>query len=520
MTGSAYVLAIDLGTGGPKVGFITTSGVATWQTHLPVHTEMLPGGVATQDARAWWRLIAEASRRGLAESGIAPGQVLAVGITSQWASIVPVDGEGVPVGECLMWMDRRGGRDVRDRVGGFAAGYSPAAALSFLRRAGAPPSLGGDDTAGHLAYLCGRGSELGTTARWFLEPMDYLSMRFTGEAVATAASMCSSWLFDTRNPAVATFDPVLVKRLGLDESKLPRVTSVGSLVGAVTQAASLDTGLMVGTPVVTGLPDLHSACIGSGAIRDFQPHLAISTTSWLSCPVIKKKTDIAHSIATVPGITTDRYLMVNNQDSGGRCLDWLRDQILGSTGTPPPIEALLELAEAVPAGAGGVQFTPWLAGERTPLSDRYARGAFNNVGVATTGGHFVRATLEGVAMNSRWLLQSAENFTKHRLDHIRLIGGGAQSRLWCQIMADVMDRTIEQVEDPRNANLRGMALFAAIAVGEGDLAASAELVNVTETFQPNPATRGLYDDAFGRFTDTYRAQKKLFRRLNASASSQ
>ncbi len=518
MSTSAYVLAIDLGTGGPKVGFVSTTGTAKWQTHVPVATEMGERGAATQDARQWWSLISQASRRGLLEAGIAPSQVIAVGVTSQWASIVPVDGAGEPVGDCIMWMDRRGGRDIRQRIGGIAAGYAPGAALSFLRRAGAPPSLGGDDTAGHLAYLCGSGRGLGDKAKWFLEPMDYLSMRFTGEAVATPASMCASWLFDTRDPGVTTIDPVLVNRLGLDADKLPRVTSVGSIVGQVTEGASAATGLLVGTPVVTGLPDLHSACLGSGAIRDFQAHLAISTTSWLSCPVTAKKTDIAHSIATVPGITKDRYLMVNNQDSGGRCLDWLRDQVLGTGGTPPSIATLLELAETIPAGAGGVQFTPWLAGERTPISDRYARGGLNNVGVATSGAHLVRATLEGVAMNSRWLLHSAEKFTKHRFDQIRLIGGGAQSRLWCQIMADVMDRSIEQVEDPRNANLRGMALFAAIAVGESDLATSASHVHVAETFHPDPKHRQLYDDAFGRFTETYRAQKKLFRKFNVTAS--
>jgi xylulokinase len=396
-----------------------------------------------------------------------------------------------------------------------AAGYAPQAAAAFLRRAGAPPSLGGDDTAGHLAYLSGRGKEIGDRARWFLEPMDYLSMRFTGEAVATSASMCASWLFDTRDPNVTAFDATLVKRLGVDGAKLPRIVAVGSRVGTVTALAGLATGLVPGTPVVTGLPDLHSACVGSGAVEDFQAHLAISTTSWLSCPVRKKKTDIAHSIATVTGITKDRYLVVNNQDSGGRCLDWLGQHLLSGNGGAPSIPELLALAETVPAGAGGVQFTPWLAGERTPISDRHARGGFNNVGLETSRHHLVRATLEGVAMNSRWLLQSAEKFTKHRFDAIRLIGGGAQSPLWCQIMADVMDRTIEQVEDPRNANLRGMALFAAMAVSETDLATSAAKVTVAQTFTPKREHRGIYDDAFGRFTATYAAQKKIFRNFNA-----
>ncbi|MEI6701713.1 MAG: FGGY family carbohydrate kinase, partial [Actinomycetota bacterium] len=145
-----YVLAVDLGTGGPKIGLVSVTGTAAWQTHVPVETIYGEHRAATQDAEAWWTIIAGAAKQAFAETTIEPSQVVGVGITAQWASTIPVDAEGRPVGDCVMWMDGRGGKDVRRRIGGRFGGYSLRSILTWLRHAGAPPSLGGDDAAGHL----------------------------------------------------------------------------------------------------------------------------------------------------------------------------------------------------------------------------------------------------------------------------------------------------------------------------------------------------------------------------------
>ena len=184
-----------------------------------------------------------------------------------------------------------------------------------------------------------------------------------------------------------------------------------------------------------------------------------------------KKTDILHQIATVPGLTPGPYLVANNHETGGACLQWLRDQViapgdgLDATGTPPTSPSSPRSRRASRPGSGGVIFTPWLTGERSPVDDRNARGGFHNLSLATDRADLVRAVLEGVAYNNRWLHDAVERFAKRRLDHVRLIGGGAQSDLWCQIHADVLDRTIERVADPVDANLRGAALFAGLALG-------------------------------------------------------
>jgi xylulokinase len=161
-----------------------------------------------------------------------------------------------------------------------------------------------------------------------------------------------------------------------------------------------------------------------------------------------------------------------------------------------------------------VIFTPWLAGERSPVDDRSARGGFHNLSLETGRAAIIRAVLEGVAYNNRWLHEAVEHFTGRRLDPVRVFGGGAQSDLWCQIHADVMDRTIERLADPVHANLRGAAILAGLALGEVDPAAAGDLAPVGDTFRPDPARRAAYGRLYAEFPKLYRSQKGMFRRLN------
>jgi xylulokinase len=224
-------------------------------------------------------------------------------------------------------------------------------------------------------------------------------------------------------------------------------------------------------------------------------------------------------IATIPGITLGKYLVANNQDTAGRCFEWLRDSVLGADdglfdGAAPAYAALTELAATSPPGAGNVVFTPWLNGERSPIADEDARAGFHNLSLATTRADLVRAVLEGVAYNSRWLLDSVEKFAKRRLDPIRIIGGGAVSDLWCQIIADVTDHTIERVVEPLHAGIRGAAVFAGVALGDVRLDEVRNIVAVDTTFRPDPENRAVYGRLASELPKLHKAQKAMFGRLN------
>lgn len=505
-----FVLAVDLGTGGPKVGLVSLTGRIAWQDHLAVATRHLPGGGAVQDAEEWWRLIADAARRALAAGVAPPEAIAAVSCTAQWASLVPVDAEGRPVGDCLMWQDRRGARHARRRFGGWFGGYAPLTLARWVRRTGGVPSPAGNDPIGHMLHLAHDAPAVDRAARWCLEPADYLTMRFTGVASASHASMIAFWLTDNRHLDRLQYDAQLVRLAGVDAGKLPPLRPSGSIVGAVRDEVADALGLRRGVPVVAGTPDLHSAAAGAGALCAFETHLAVSTTAWIGLPVPFKKSDLRRAIVSVPGLRPDRYLVANNHDTGGMCLRWLRENVLDGA----DYEALTALAAGSVPGSGGVLFTPWLAGERSPVTDRRARAGFHNLSLATTRADMVRAVLEGVAYNNRWLHEAVEDFAGRRLDPIRIIGGGARSDLWCQIHADVMDRTIERAAEPLHTNLRGAALIAALALGairEDEVRA---LVPAEATFTPDPATRPVYDRLYAEFPRLYHAQRAMFARLN------
>lgn len=513
-------VAIDLGTGGPKVGLVTYTGELLWHAVAPVDTRLTPDGGAVQDADEWWRIIGDLIGRGLAAEVVAPERIAAVSITGQYASTVPVDAAGGPVGEALLWRDTRGGRHARRRFGGHAAGYDIRSVATWIRRTAGAPALSGADPIGHRLFLQAERPAVTAAARWMLEPIDQLAMRFTGVANASPASMAAAWLVDVREPGRFFYDSGLIDRSGVERRHLPPLGPSNRFVGAVLPSVAERLGLPGGVRVTAPLPDLHTAALGSGAVSEGRAHLALSTSSWISAPVTAKKTDITRQIATVPGLRGDDYLIIDNHEVGASALEWFRSVVSVRGGEPPGYDELTALAATAPPGSGDVLFTPWLAGERSPVADPHARGGFHNLSVTTGPRELVRAVLEGVAYNSRWLHEAVEKFASARFDPVRIIGGGAQSDLWCQIHADVLGRTIERPADPMLVNLRGAGLAAGVAAGSFGVDDVTTLVPVDRTFTPDAERRGIYDRLFGEFPGRYRAGKRMFARLARSAPVQ
>ena len=513
--GEPWILAIDLGTGGPKTGAVTLRGEILGQAISPVHTKYTSDGGATQDPTEWWREIKADVAKLLDDRVASPRDLAGVGITGQWGSTVPVDGMGRPVGPCLLWADTRGGRFSARAVGGPVSlfGYSPVNMVRWIQLTGGAPSPNGADPLGHELYLRNCEPEAYAETATLLEPLDYLGLCFTGRSAATPASMILSWLTDNRPGAALGYAPELVSRSGRDRGRLPELIATGSVLGNIRSDVASELGLPE-TPVVTGVPDLHTAYIGSGAVAPFDAHVTISTTAWISCEVPFKRTDVIHQMATVPGLRAGTYLVANNHETAGLCLKWIRDSLLAGLGPAPTYEDLTEMAESAPPGSGGVIFTPWLKGERTPVEDRTLRGAFVNVSLETDRARLVRSVLEGVAFNARWLLDAVESFAGRPLPSLRILGGGAASSLWCQIHADVLGRRIERVAEPTFANLRGAALFAAIALGKIALDDVRALVPVTDTFEPDPAARSVYEPMYREFKNLYDRLHGVYARLN------
>jgi xylulokinase len=493
-----HVLTVDLGTSGPKVALFTLDGTFVDGDFTPVALNVLPGGGAEQSPSAWWAGITSASQRVMGRATVAPDDVVAVAVTSQWSGTLPVDRDGTPLHDAIIWMDSRGAEETRRVVGGALRlqGYEPRKLRTWISRTGGAPALSGKDSISHIHWLQRERPDLARATWKYLEPKDWLNLRLTGICAATYDSIVLHWVTDNRDPAHVDYDPALLRIAELDRAQLPDLVAATSVVGPLTESAAAELGVPAGIAVVGGTPDLQSAAIGSGAVRDFEGHLYVGTSSWLTCHVPFKKTDLLHGIASLPSPLPGKYYVADEQEVAGGCLEWLREHALE---TGDDLRRLDEIAGSVTPGSNGVIFTPWLNGERTPVDDHTLRAGWNNLSLATTRAELVRSVLEGVAYNSRWLLGTVEKFVGRPFPWLHFIGGGAQSELWCQVMADVLQREIRQVEHPIRANARGAALVAGIALGRVGVDDLARNVRIAATFTPDRANMAVYDDRYAEF---------------------
>jgi xylulokinase len=191
-----------------------------------------------------------------------------------------------------------------------------------------------------------------------------------------------------------------------------------------------------------------------------------------------------------------------------------KDELLQEAAVPDIFKVLDRIAERVPAGSHGVIYTPWIWGERAPVDDHHLRAGLNNISLNNTREDILRAFLEGVAYNTRWLLLPVEKFLGRKMDTMNIVGGGAQSDVWCQIFADVMKVEIKQVKDPIYANARGAAWIGAVGLGEISFHDVPKLVEIKKNYKPQPENRTLYDERFEVFTQIYKQMKGIYHRLN------
>ncbi len=517
-----YILAIDLGTSGPKVALVSTQGKILGSDFEEMKLVLLPDGGAEQVPAEWWQTIDTAVKRLLGKKLVANSDIIAIASTGQWSGTVAVDRDGNPLWNAIIWMDSRGEPYVRKVTGGLIniEGYGLDKLLAWIPATGGIPGNAGKDPIAHILYFKHVHPEIYQKTYKFLEPIDYLGLVLTGKFAASYNSIVLNWVTDNRNINKIGYDGRLLKISTIDREKLPDLQPANSVLGTITSRIAHEWGLNEDVKVITGSPDVHSAAVGSGAVRDFETHLYIGTSSWITCHVPFKKTDVLHNIASLPSGIPGRYLLTNEQDCAGVNLQFLRDNLffhqdeLGTTKPENVYKLFDQIAERTPAGSGKLLFMPWLYGERSPVEDRFVRGGFFNQSLQTTREHMIRAVFEGVAFNSRWLLQYVEQFIGKPVEAINFVGGGAKSNVWCQIQADVLNRPIRQVEDPIDVNVRGAALLASAELGHIQYDDIASRVPIAATYTPNPSHRKIYDELFTEFLAIYEANKKIYARLN------
>jgi len=532
-----YILAIDHGTSGAKTAIVSTQGdVIDWEfEEVPLHLIGKQG--AEQDPDDWWNAIVTTSKKLIDKGHVPVEEIVGICNSSQWAGTVAVDKNGHHLMNSIIWMDTRGAPYIKELNKGLikVSGYSLFKALKWIKITGGAPSTVGNDPIGHILLIKNEYPDIYEKTYMFLEPHDYVNLRLTGQFAASEVSIHMHFITDIRDINNIHYSKKLLKKLKIEPEKFPQLKKSIDILGPIKPEVAGLLGLTKETKVVMGAPDIPTAIIGSGALADYQGHIYLGTSDWLICHVPYKKTDLFHIMASVPSPIPGRYIFLNEQQVAGAALQFLRDKILyhkdellKEEEVPDVYKIFDKIAEKVPAGSNNLIFTPWLYGERTPIEDLTVRGGLYNLSLEMTREHIIRAILEGIAYNIRWLFMYVEKniqkwVMKERADmtkkdfvmpELNIIGGGAQSDVWCQIFADVLNRKIKQVKNPIQANARGAAFIASVGLGFIDWNDIPKYTEYSNIFTPNPENREIYDKLFREFINIYKTTRKMYKRLN------
>lgn len=492
VVGGPFFVGHDLGTGGDKAVLTDAAGHIRAMAFEPVPLDHPRPGWAEQDPERYWSAVCAATATVLARAGVSPTEVAGVGFAAQMLTQVPLDAAGRPTRRAISWLDARAeheaARLVR-RLGG------PRLVKTV---AGAVPS--GKDVVAKWAWVRTHEPDVWERTVALTDATGFLVARATGVACADHTAGGGTGMIDRTRRRWST--PLLAASgMGrTDRRKLPALRPCTEVVGGLTAVAATDLGLPSGTPVIAGAGDVPAAQVGSGAVRVGDAHVCIGTSGWLCVTTDRVADQPAHGVFSLPAADDATFATVGEMETAGECLDWLAGAV-GGAGDERAVASLVAEAARAPAGAGGLTFAPWLFGERSPVSDASLRGVFAGLSLEHTRAHLVRAVLEGVAHNLRWVVEvvAARGLGPSRL---RVIGGGVRSELWMQSIADITGLPVETVAHPQYAGARGAALLAAVGTGVvGSVSDVAELVTPDQVYTPtsDASVAAVHDRAHAAF---------------------
>jgi len=518
-----YIITHDLGTSSDKAALLSINGeiIKTVKQHYP--TNHPKPGYAEQNPEDWWNAVCATTQSVLKEAKIKPEYVVGLTFSSQTQGMVPIDPNGKPLRPAMIWLDGRSADIMREKLWTppRILGYNIFRLIRFLMITGGCPGHTGKDQIGKLLWMQVHEPELFSKVYKFLDVKDYMIYKLTGKTITSVDLATIWWLLDTRKRKYR-WHPKLCRLAGVRIDQLAEVKSSSEIVGELTAEAARLTGLNTDTVVINGAGDLSAEAIGSGALREGELHISLGTSGWVAGHFHKRKIDIPHYTGCIGSAYPEKYYLgMAHQETIGICLEWLKNKVLyheeqlkQEAHVGEIYEILDRLAEAAGPGAEGLIFTPWMYGERCPIDDDFVRGGLFNIGLNHSREHLIRAVFEGVAFNLRWAMETLEKLYD-RVDELNIIGGGAKSDIWCQILADIMNRKINRVKNPQEAGAKGAALIASKALGYIDaIEDNKTFIKIDRSFSPNNENRKLYDRLFREFKNLYKQNKKWYRRMN------
>ena len=507
-----HVIGVDIGTQSTKALLTDANGRIVASSSQGYHPDTPRPRWAEQWPDVWLDAVASCIARCAAYAPDA--RITAVCISSLYGgSGIPVDAELQPLHPCLIWMDRRATAEVD-----WVRANVDVARLGALTRNGVDSYYGFTK----MLWLQRNRPDVWARTRCLLPPNAYVIAKFTGEiAVDHSSAGNIGGIYDMGRRA---WSDEMLGALGIPATMMPeRLVESSDVVGHVLPDWAARLGIAAGTPVVAGGVDAAMATLAASATRPGQ-HVAMIGTSMCWGMIVPSGTpagDSQHPLVTMPHVINgmhDLYVF-GGASTAGACVAWFLDQFSTGKATrhadAPDLLAQLDAASAeLAAGSSGVVFLPYLMGERSPLWDAKASGAFVGLSLYHTRAHLYRAVLEGVTFALRHNIETGRSAgLEHLDDELIVVGGAARSDLWMQIVADVTGYPVLTVAEDVEAAL-GAALLAAFGVGLVSLEAVRKgWVTLKRRAEPRAATKVAYDRGFATYVGLYPALRDSMHRL-------
>jgi xylulokinase len=493
-----YFLGMDVSTTGSKALLIDEQGSVAGTAVTP-HTLQTPKPLwSEQNPEEWWKASAESIRLVLANTGVRGDAVAAVGLTGQMHGLVLLDGSGKVLRPAILWNDQRTGAqcdEIRTRVG----------KEKFIRITGNDALTG--FTAPKILWVKENEPDVYQKARHVLLPKDYLRFRLTGAYAMDKADGSGTVLFDLK---IRDWSAEMLAALEIPAEWMPPTFEGPDTTGTVTAEAAAATGLKAGTPVCAGGGDQAAQAVGVGAVEPGIIALTLGTSGvvFAATPAaaVEPEGRLHAFCHAVPGMWHFMGVMLSAAGS----LQWYRDTLAPGT----TYDDLLSEAAPVAPGSEGLQFLPYLSGERTPHPDPLARGGWIGLTLRHGRGHLTRAVLEGVAYGLKDSYLLIHDSGAGAIRQVRASGGGVKGALWRQILASVLETELVTVN-----TTEGAAYGAALLAGVGARAwpnvpaACAQVIKITGSTQPDPTQAETYRKGHQVYRELYPLLRDTFRKM-------
>jgi xylulokinase len=493
-----YFLGIDVSTTATKALLIDTSGkvIAVASTEYPFETPQPLW--SEQNPELWWAGTQKSIHAVIQKSGVVPESIKGIGLTGQMHGLVLLDEAGRILRPAILWNDQRTQAQcdlIHDRIG----------RERYISISGNVALTG--FTAPKILWVAENEPAVYAKVRHILLPKDYVRYHLTGEYAMDKADGSGTVLFDLKQ---RTWSPEILSALQIDPNWLPPTFEGPEFTGTISKSAAEATGLKAGTPVAAGGGDQAAQAVGVGAVEPGIVGLTVGTSGvvFATTPsaLIEPEGRLHAFCHAVPGAWHFMGVMLSAAGS----LQWYRDTLAPGL----EFDELLKEAVDIPAGSEGLQFLPYLSGERTPYPDPHARGAFIGITIRHKRAHMTRSVLEGVSFGLKDIFTLIRNSGLKDITQVRASGGGTKSPLWRQILASTLDSELVTVNTTEGAAF-GAALLAGVGAGAWPdvLTACRETIQITGQTVPIKKDVITYKQTYAVYRELYPALKRLFARM-------